>query len=802
MRGLGLGEGKVRNYFPAYRVFIYGIEVTSLCASVRTSWPTNSPEQCTIELVNPDSLMTLTLEDMLLIGQLRESKNQAIKTALAQENIMTGSTIEMLQEMSPAGRAQAISSMLTANAQRRTALDANLSQTNIGFRTVTAIRPVTPELANIKNRVIPKKIENGKFIASAQGADGEALPPELFFKYPFYQGKWIWHFSDPVTVVFRDPSDPRIWYWMHRGTVTDIAEKETEDKLSILTLTCEGVLKTFRSARMFQATGAILTPDIEKYVDGTYETLLKSTPCSNFLQDMTIRNIVELMTFGAQSLIEDLSERVHKGISFAELQERFGVVVEGSKRNDRVTEKDLVHYEDSLRNIGTASLNFKWFKSNQGTDIRILGGADKTDEAQGGLPVSLYEWQRLIDNRVRVTDRGAMLAQQLGDAQGDDAAARGRSITLSNAYEVEVGKAALELGYTIEDTITDIGTNFEKYPIRQRVRMLLPAHLGSRLGKNVVERDMSGSIASQAEFFDRLSLLQKTVDGMEFVIYDTPRGDVIIEMPLYDFEPYHFASSNFDSTANVSETEVYGVEALRDFAGSFQELTRGANTARRQVYSDQDDQHYEWDFAIYPFEQLSIDISSSEQDVKTAFMVTPRIIAAMANDQSNNARKRVTAILPNLLPLYGLRVEQGGILNSITTEDAARVYAHIMLNRTNADTVNLRVPCLSNWAAWPNRPIWVARRNIIATTKTIAHSIAWQSDISTEYGLWHCKFWDGQITNDKGTPRMLYAPFGGVNARPFNYSYILGIRNRDADVASTQNSALAASLLSTHKAKK
>ena len=245
----GLGSGKVRNYFPAYRVFIYGIEVTRLCTSIRTSWPTNTPMQCTIELVNPDSLMTLTFEDAMMIGELRERENQRVQEVFKRnleawqnaEGALSGGS------SSDAGVMKVASTLWGVFQEQVTAQksleDIIKDWTNLVFRSPTPVAPITAELAGIKNLVIPDKLSKGKFVKSVKGPDNEKLPPELFFKYPFYQGKTIWHFSDPVSVVFRDPVDPSVWYWAHRGTVTDIAEKETEDRQSILTITSEGVLK-------------------------------------------------------------------------------------------------------------------------------------------------------------------------------------------------------------------------------------------------------------------------------------------------------------------------------------------------------------------------------------------------------------------------------------------------------------------------------------------------------------------------------------------------------------------------------
>lgn len=815
----GQGSGTVRNYFPAYRVFIFGIEVTALCSSVRISWPTNTPAQCTIELINPNSLMTITEEDIIVLAQMRTQSTQQIQELFQKEF-----RAWQLAEAKAAGSSLAgpsldgfgndVTTALGLFQERlkvQDTLDAILNNwTNPTFRTAAIVPPITAELAQLKNNVIPKKIAKGKFITSLKGPDNEKLPPELFFKYPFYQGKSIWHFSDPVSVVFRDPADPSIWYWAHRGTVTDVAEKETEDKQSILTITSEGVLKALRNARAMNATGAIQTPEIEGMGDDEFFSLLTSIPYSNFLQRLTLRNILELMVFGSQSLIDDLEERVHKGVSSAELEERFGVLIEGGKRTDRVTDKDVEYYKTSLRNLKTTGLHFKMWRGNQGVELRIVGGPlDPTDQTTGEA-TTLYDWQRLIDNRVRVSDIGTMLVQQVDLAQGQDAGAKKKAVAVANVTEVQVGENALKQGKTIESAITEICTDVERYPINQRVRLLMPAHLGARLKSNIIDQDLSSNIASSAEFFDRLTLLQQTLERIEFCLYDTPRGDIVVEFPLYDFEPRHFSATSSDPIIDQPSEDTWedwkrkGTWMHGLTSGIFAELqeyfqpteeVRFESPDEVDRYLPEGDQQYEQDFVISKFDQISFDLSSSEQDVKTAFIVRPRLLPSQADDQSRTAKKHEIAVLPNLIPLYGLRVEQGDSYGAITSPEAARVFAQVMLNRTNADSDNLRVPCLPNWTAWPNRPVFIESRNIVATTKSVTQSIVWQSDASTEYGLWHCKFWDGRMTAD-GKYR-LFVPFGGVNARPFNYAYLLGIKDRNSDVNAT-NKSVSDALLSAY----
>jgi len=351
-------------------------------------------------------------------------------------------------------------------------------------------------------------------------------------------------------------------------------------------------------------------------------------------------------------------------------------------------------------------------------------------------------------------------------------------ISSDNALPSDLVGQSMVADSDITTTITTIGTQVENYPIRQRVLVLLPANLGARLGRKVLDFELAKAPSTTAEYYDRLSILQQVLERLDFSFYDTPRGDVVIELPLYDFEPRHFAddgkmSAKFTEPDAGPFNDQPAAEPQGSVQGAFAELNRAIESLRditgtKKAPKRKFDQNYR----IFPYEQISIDLTSTDQDVKTVWVSQPRFIENFA--RTSQERKQVITVLPNLIPLYGVRVETGDPPGYLTTEEGCRLYNHIMLNKTNADTVSARVPCLPNWSAWVNRPIMIDSRNIISTVKSISHSIVWQSDCSTEYGLWHSKFWDGRfVTDDNGNQRMLYAPFGGVNSQPFNYAYLL-----------------------------
>jgi hypothetical protein len=795
-RATGVEQGKVRNFFPAYRVFIAGVEVTRLCSSVRNSWSDHNPAQVVVELVNPNQLMTLTAYDMLLIAAY---KQQAVSQALAELSAEFNSRLLRLGSENVFQRALGeLQDQFPIDPQDVLNYYADIARQDLIFPQVGNLPPPLDIFADLKNTILAKKLEL-VYQQGTIGIDGQPLPNEAFFKYPMVQGQWIWHTEDPVVVAVRDVADPSRWYWFGRGTITDISEDEDENMQSKLNITVEGVLKPFRNSRVANFTGAILSPREFKTAAGDVTTIspedysqIQNASYTNFLQNLTIQQIVEIMVFGSQSVLDDLGQAVRAVQQGDEpealLQERFGIPVNSE---GAISDQAISAFQQQLRNLNISGLGgFKRFSRVSGVDVRILGGGNAdnaSDVVLGTQTPSLSEWHKLLDNEITTADFYNMYipdAVQTGVtsntsgrpvpplqwlAQGT---VRGNQLNLNTQ---------VDQGTLLEQVITAIGTHPENYPIRQRVLMLLPANLGARLGRKVLDLEIANSAGSVAEFYDRLSLLQQILSRMEFSFYDTPRGDVVIEMPLYDFEPRHFANTNELSdqytegptgTGNVTQTFTNVEEQLTADA-AFQELTAIEKANLESVVPTTT--AYDRTFRIFPFEQIRINITRSDQDAKTVWVATPRWTEAIARDGSQASRQRVAVALPNLIPLYGIRVEQGDPPGNIRTDEAARLYCYLQLMKCNADIVSLRVPCLPNWGAWLNRPVQVDSRNIIGSTKSITHSIVWQSDCSTEYGFWHCKFWDGRFVPTATGPRKLYSTFGGVNSQPFNYSYLLQI---------------------------
>jgi hypothetical protein len=858
----------IKNLFPAYRVFIYGLEVTSLVSAVNRSWPMNSPQQVNITIENVEECLTLTREDMLTIAGIKDGTFRVfLQNWLSYTNALTSDEqIELVKTYTgiPSNQFH-----ITPSDFLKYASKVN-REGFTGFRQATVIAPMTQLIANAKNNIITKKLGD-LYLQPSIGIDGKPLFEEIFYKFPFYQGKGIFHFGDPVRVAMRDPRNPRRWHWFHSGTVTDITSDKTEDSARSLTITSEGVLKDLRNARVAQMTGSFRSPGVVQGPPtspgspaGTYELfplkdqapagskpspftdeqlsiLTSAVPFSNFLQGLTINQILELLVFGVGSVLDSFSQEVRRNTNgldqgtLSVIAERFGISLD--KQSGKITDQAIKAREAQLRGLNLSGLSkFKKWKKNQGVQIRILGGPiDDSDREIGeALESGLASWQNLIDHEIRPEDlinllvpapdqtgpvietggrlyppEVADLAQRvigplkslLEGAFGLDPTAKFIQTVVGSPENLPEPPTVPQVD--VHDVITRIGSDPDNYPIRQRVLMLLPAHLGGTLGRRVLDLDLSGCPATTAEYFDRLSLLQQVLGRIEFCIMDSPRGDIIVELPLYDFEPRHFTDEGARAIEDVNTGR--GSSYLNALA-----FLKNAPQALKRLFTEPI-RGYEQDFTIFNEDAGRFTLGATEQDVKTVWVSVPRWTNGMARDGSNQGNRQVVTVLPNLVPLFGFRVEQGDPPGNITTAEAARVYNHIQLNKANADTVSARLSgMLPNHRLWPNRPVLVDEESVQGVIKSLTDNVAWQSDCSTTVNLSFIKLWDGRYiyktdtgitpaggTYDQrlalrlegqtnGVERIrLFVPFGGVNARPYNYAYLLGIESAAKAAKST-----------------
>lgn len=797
----------VRNAFPAYRVFLFGFEITEDVTSITIqNHIGKAPNTCVISVLNERDKYILTHEDMLFLldadpSQLRRpSRNLEI----AAEDIEFRRLVEDLAD--PRSRFEGI-----------------LSETGI---------PLDDDysLANpngLKSRIFKLKQQHVPIDVDVINENGEVIGREPRNRWAFAEGLSVFHPNDPLRVFVRDIFDPRVWFYGFSGLVTDVTDDVSKDNMKTLSISSEDPTKLLRYARITANPGindaSILTADDEAEITGN----------SNPLQDKTLVQIFDFLIFGSHRELppapdvpvetarefrpdpvnpsfrrvvseseEQLRSRIirsgligtdilpgddltpdqqraldaavdrtrERAVTRAEaedkffsvdvinqygetVQRRFGLTGTGSFKpaQDRVggvlaklaasgaatlpglttdeqaalasgaslSELNSVSQEDFEKS--DAALRAAVTEAASGPFVLSLGSDPTAPDGQEATPISLEQWDSIVSWRVQNADLSTLLSKDVPEA----------------IYRERLRKRHATVT-SIEDVITLIGTDPVHFPVDGgRVFMFLPIGAGAT-GREVVGQQLIGSFAVKTgEFQNRLALCYQALDRIEFIFYCTPKGDLVVEFPLYDFDPNDFG-------------------ALRESS-----------------------------YVVESADLFSVSSTVSDASVKTIAKVDVSLFNM--TDTNNDARNALHTIVvknPAMFPVYGTRQEVGNREGLIQTDQAARLYCNILLNRLNADAHSVSLPIIPRFDIGLNRPILWKYRNHIGTTVSVVHNLAWNGSWRTTLNVNHMRGWVGQRATaaetlfQQGPGRivaneMVYVPVGGGAAsRPINYKVL------------------------------
>jgi hypothetical protein len=181
-------------------------------------------------------------------------------------------------------------------------------------------------------------------------------------------------------------------------------------------------------------------------------------------------------------------------------------------------------------------------------------------------------------------------------------------------------------------------------------------------------------------------------------------------------------------------------------------------------------------FVIRRSDTVSIEHTLTDEKIYTVATVPQSLVQFWESiGFSTLIGKMQLSKLEVLIPLYGIRVLPVTPKGYIATEEAAKLYGEIMLNRANADAHSAKVMHMPNLKVWINRPLYVEKRNYIATIKKINHNLIWNSDMSTSCDINSFRMWDG--TMDKDNPnRPVFTHLGSGASRHLDYAQLFKSR--------------------------
>ncbi|MFA5163903.1 MAG: hypothetical protein WC441_05310 [Patescibacteria group bacterium] len=803
---LALEQGIYRAAFPAYRVFIFGYEVTEDVTEVRVNCSGGSAERsagsCSFTLLNPYDKYILNHEDMRAIGKGRNAvKNEydaKIKQAIGDsayafssneelESMLMDDTAAQVQALMDQGYSEDASVLAVSKA-------IEIKDSTKGDLSVAWNDAYVPGW--YKREILEKKMTFTQETLAVENTNMVRYDAKTIFDYPMQEGDCIFHANDPVRIAFRDPYDPRIWYWMFSGFMDTFTENVGTNNESLVSITCTDVSKMARYALVNVSSGTLdlRITDLIREIANVATTNVSLY--QEFFGNLTLFEILETVFFGSGSLSgllkestaafvanmtqEDLWNYVSSEMSNGVGESTFAAVNSGNmwdsasgsyyesaesyrpKVLEHMISRKLDQQHGMLQGrdlppvTGPREVCFQRASDRIGLSAFFLGTMDEEDKRIGQEIKDLGVWTDILNHRVQEKD----LLRMSKDG--------------SSYFDGET--------YTVANIISAIGTDIEHYPVGSgKVYYFAPAKLGSDLGRNVMDKSLTQSISMHSVFRDRLSLIYDLAERIDFRFYATPRGDLVFEMPLYDFGPEYFATGGSNAADIDTSTEfqkykdVFGEEYAGKYGSSAYELTSmqifaetlGSNFEIVD-YSKPPKFDYMKDFTIEKYDQIGYSNTSTDEGVFTVFVSTQMTISSLNTAKNANIHSSQPAFSLGLIPTLGARVGSGDVWGYLDTAEAAEAFSALQLNKINAEARNLAINTVPKFGLMVNRPVFWRQRNYYANIVSLQHSIMWMGDCATTINLNQVRGWTGDI-DAQGYP--LHSHFGGD--RPFNLAEFL-----------------------------
>lgn len=858
-----------RAAFPAYKVFVYGKDVSADVVSVRVNQSggsvERSPMTCAITLQNQLDKYVLTTKDIARIGRAKSKLSDdwhywssAIESYVLlggsysefNENFrkdkakidevgnvridgkynvifpLGGKTVtidsKVVQQLAPT-LAQASDEERTYILRAYLGSQGNYELTEADAVSITAaLKRAAAYLEDnemredvfdsyreeslgydLKQQVVHEKLSYTANV-KPQNPDNSLLNYEdrLVFDYPMQVGDCIFHANDPVRVAFRDPFDPRIWYWSFSGFIDTWTEDQGPNFDSEITLTCTDVSKMVRYAVVQLKTG-LLDPNLDAYLEGLRNQGGQTAANTGLImskeifEGLSLIEILEVVFFGSQSAVTLVDNRLFSTLNSlqnmdeAELRNyfisQFGITQEQAyeyvpngltespfwieenlgrwtkiknKVTDELKTKSVTRF-NALNWQGITSprdISFKRASDTNGVHFYVYGTASDSDLYFGATEIEdLFNWNEVIHHRVRRSDLEVMRTD----------AYTGSSTNLS-----------------VDQIIHQIGTDLTNYPVGGgRIFYMSPAKMDTVIGNGVLDHGFGGVGSMHSVFRDRLSYIYDLADVIDFRFYATPRGDVVFEMPFYDFDPIDFWRSKDTQSNGVDRSKLdndYEAIFQQSYAGNYTdeewpdltEMAIAKNTENLDLidYSNPPEFDYGRHFAIDTHEQSGFSNTMSDRGMITAYRVKANYVENFAELQNEAVQQYKWAIAKSLIPSLGVRVDEGNMLGFVQGEEAAELYAAVQLNRMNAEARNVGIQTIPKFGLMVNRPIYWGYRNYYANIVSLSHSIVWNSDVNTSINVNQIRGWAGEVDPEAKKP--LYRHFGDTE-RPFNIAEFL-----------------------------
>ena len=819
-QGVSSQNGIYRAAFPAFRIFIYGQEVSGDVTEVRINQSggsmDRSPSTCSFSLVNIGDKYILDHSDMVALASGRnnlvaalgknvadyEAAQKKLKDAAGEDDNVVA---DMTRILASSGQLEDLNTFLDVAYSKS-------SMTN-SFQSYWADDKVPDK---IKYHVMEKKatkIQDGfssadfyeKLGAAADSYTSDPIMLNIDVKgnlyvYPFSEGDCIFHPNDPIRIAFRDPFDPSIWYWIFTGFMDGWVEDRGSNQESIVTIVGTDVTKIARYSSFQSNTDASLDKSITALFPGMFDSSVSELNWQAFQETFakfSIFEILELLFFGKDNFAHALTTITNAACSNMNSNE---VMTFLQNSRSSITTEDLKKLTDTqqiskLREIMTDSghkldrfsgsnfpplsspniefkTTFRRRSTNIGTYAFFVGKADNLDKTLGTeVPrIDMRSINDFLSHRVDVSDLINMCVGIGGVAYKD--------------YAV----------MSTNDIVSTIGKDPWNFPVGAgRVVYVAPGGLGLGLADGVMNETTNAAQGGvHTEFKDRLTYFYDLAEQIQFCFYATPKGDVVFEMPFFDFDPWMFDNSGFSSmksdlsaqvdqledatrkiaawskeSASYSSDEIYEMMQLSSDLQLYQEgftvKTPGSNVINYAQY-----------FTVNKHETFGYSSAVNDSGLKTVARCEPHLIGRL---DVNGSQQYQYAVSPGLAPTLGFRLASDkSPWTEIVQEQSARLFAAVDLRKCNSEarTVNLQI--LPKFGLMVNRPLYWRQRNYVANIVSCQHSIVPNSSCDTQVSLNYARSWMGEYKDKTREEKLRH--FGGE--LPFSYEALLAVNKRSS----------------------
>lgn len=724
--------GQVRNVFPAWRIFCYGVEVTKdVISCIVNQNDGRAPSTAEFVLANKNDQYTVTQRDLELIyGDI------------ANTDILTDELFEP-----SAFTPEQVVSVLRARTDE--AFAPNSIKGRVLYSKIGVRQPV--KQLDVGTQVTTSTLPGSATSTATASTNIRAFSGDAP-RYPFTLGSPIFHSNDAIRIFWRDPYNTQRWYHMFSGFLSGHAVSLQANGDNTVTLRCEDVLRIFRYSRI------AINPSI---FDIAASKTANDTEFQAFFKDgfqgLTLEQIIAILMFGSTATGLDAAV----GVSVETGQQ---TVIQGAALPNYIRNGVNGTTTSPVISNGIGSFNFDDSRVYTFGPTTLPGGQDfvgpVTPDQVGlagtvaGVRVeqvsSLAQYQSQIDHQVYADDLVTLLGPN-----ADPSVYTGliQSITPRGVAPGQPGSYP-----SIPDVISLIGQHPEIWPVDfGRLVMLIPTTLGNGVSTAIIRQDLIDSFANSTKFNTRLAIIYNLCQRIEFSFYATPRGDIVMEMPLYDFDPLDFGTSEIDFTPVRSDADIVPANEKR---GPF---------AQRYTFTNSDIES--WNEAF------------DDEKVRTQFRAAYLNFAGFESlgKQDQTGSPPAVVQIDSLIPLFGVRSEDIDPYGYIGSLAAAQVYAHIKLNQWNSDANTSKVTTIPRIGIGPNRPLKYLmyefteakdaklRYGFVSTCRAVTHSIVWGSSMSSTITSNYQRRWDGQVAS---SGRPLYSPLSGYASRPLNYNLI------------------------------